>query len=198
MSVDEYYGAMFAAVPGLADDAEAADQTPLEFMRDRGAYALNGDMYLPYERDVDPAALDGCHLDDAGVYRRSGTPGAWSGAPEDLAGLELAGLGDGSPAVQVDGTPKEGFPTPSRKLELYSQTLADWGWPEYATPTWIQSHVHWENLDLAGDERILLPTFRIPHAGPHPLGQQQVAVGDQPSPSAVDPPPPTPRPWASR
>ena len=57
---------------------------------------------------------------------------------------------------------KEGFPTPSRKLELYSQTLADWGWPEYATPTWIPSHVHWEDLDLSGDERILLPTFRIP------------------------------------
>ena len=62
----------------------------------------------------------------------------------------------------MDGTPKEGFPTPSRKLELYSETLADWGWPEYATPTWIPSHVHWEELDLSGDERILVPTFRIP------------------------------------
>ena len=162
MSVDEYYGAMFAGVPGLAADAEAAGQTPLEFMRDRGAYALEGDMYLPYEREVDPAELAGCDLDDAGVFRRSGTPGAWSGSPEDLAGLHLPGLGDGSPAVQVDGTAREGFPTPSRKLELYSETLADWGWPEYATPTWIPSHVHWEDLDLAGDERILLPTFRIP------------------------------------
>ena len=162
MSVDEYYGSMFAAVPGLADDAEAAGQTPLEYMRDRGAYALDGDMHQPYEREVDPVELEGCHLDDAGVYRRSGTPGTWSGSAAELAGLELAGLGDGSPAVQVDGTPKEGFPTPSRKLELYSETLADWGWPEYATPTWIPSHVHWENLDLSGDERILVPTFRIP------------------------------------
>jgi anaerobic selenocysteine-containing dehydrogenase len=162
MSTDEYYGAMFAAVPGLADDAEAAGQTPLEFMRDRGAYALDGDMYLPYERRVEAAELEGCDIDDAGVFRRAGTPGAWSGSPEDLAGLHLAGLGDGSPAVQVDGTAREGFPTPSRKLELYSETLADWGWPEYATPTWIPSHVHWEDLDLAGNERILLPTFRIP------------------------------------
>ncbi len=162
MSVDEYYGVMFAGVPGLTEDAEAAGQSPLEFMRDRGAYALDGDMYQPYEREVDPAELEGCHLDDTGVYRRSGTPGTWSGSAEDLAALELAGLGDGSPAVQVDGTPKEGFPTPSRKLELYSETLAEWGWPEYATPTWIPSHVHWENLDLSGDERILIPTFRIP------------------------------------
>ena len=71
-------------------------------------------------------------------------------------------LGDGSPAVDVDGRLLEGFPTPSRKLELFSTTLRDWGWPEHATPGWIPSHVHWEDLDLAGTERILLPTFRIP------------------------------------
>ena len=162
MSVDEYYSAMFENVPGLADDAAAAGQTPLEFMRDRGAYALDGDMYTPYEREVDSGALAGCEVDGSGVFRRAGTPGAWSGEPSELAGLKLAGLGDGSPAVSVDGTPREGFPTPSRKLELYSQTLADWGWSEYATPTWIPSHVHWEDLDIEGDERILLPTFRIP------------------------------------
>ena len=40
--------------------------------------------------------------------------------------------------------------------------MKDWGWPEYATPTWIPSHVHWEELDMAGTERILLPTWRIP------------------------------------
>ena len=162
MSVDEYYATMFEGVPGLADDAAAAGQSPLEFMRDRGAYALEGDMYTPYEREVDPALLDDCEIDDAGVFRRPATPGTWSGALEELDSLTLAGLGDGSPAVKVDGTPREGFPTPSRKLELYSQTLADWGWPEYATPTWIPSHVHWEDLNLERDERILLPTFRIP------------------------------------
>ncbi|MDE0516604.1 MAG: formate dehydrogenase, partial [Acidimicrobiaceae bacterium] len=162
MSVDEYYSTMFEGVPGLAADAAAAGQTPLEFMRDRGAYALDGDMYQPYEREVDPASLQDCEMDTAGVFRRPGTPGTWSGAPDKLSALKLAGLGDGSPAVEVDGIAREGFPTPSRKLELYSQTLADWGWPEYATPAWIPSHVHWEDLDLEADERILLPTFRIP------------------------------------
>ena len=66
MSVDEYYSTMFEGVPGLADDAAAAGQTPLEFMRDRGAYALDGDMYQPYEREVDPAALQDCELDTDG------------------------------------------------------------------------------------------------------------------------------------
>jgi anaerobic selenocysteine-containing dehydrogenase len=90
------------------------------------------------------------------------TAGLFDGSEEAFTHTALAPLGDGSPAVEIDGEIKEGFPTPSKKLELYSTTLADWGWPEYATPTWIPSHVHWEDLDLDGQERILLPTFRIP------------------------------------
>ena len=163
MGIDEYYGRIFAdSVPGLAADAEAAGQTPLEFMRDRAAYAVPGDTYQPYERAVDPAAIADCVKDEHGVFRKPGTEGTWDGSPEGLATLQLAKLGDGSPAVEIDGEVKEGFPTPSKKLELFSTTLRDWGWPEYATPTWIPSHVHWEDLDLDNDERILLPTFRIP------------------------------------
>ena len=163
ITVDEYYGTMFAeSVPGLADDAAEAGKTPLEFMRDQGAYAVPGDTYEPYEQAVDPASVADCVRGDDGVFRRPGTAALWSGDPDELATTELADLGEGSPAVEVDGEIKEGFPTPSKKLELFSTTLKDWGWPEYATPTWIPSHVHWEDLDLAGTERILLPTFRIP------------------------------------
>ncbi len=162
MSVDEYYTTMFEGVPGLVEAAEQAGKSVLDFMRDTGAFALDGDTYEPYEREVEAASVEDCVADDSGVLRRPGTAGSWSGDPDDLAGLHLAPLGDGSPAVEVDGVAREGFPTPSRKLELFSETLADWGWPEYAAPTWIPSHVHWENLDLESDERILLPTFRIP------------------------------------
>ena len=163
VGVDEYYGRVFTdGVPGLAEAAAAAGVTPLEFMRDRGAYAVPGDTYLPYERIVAAADVADCAPDDAGVYRRAGTAGTWDHSPEALATTKLDGLGDGSPAVDVDGEARFGFPTPSKKLELYSTTLRDWGWPEHATPGWIPSHVHWEELDLAGDERILLPTFRIP------------------------------------
>ena len=163
MSVDEYYGRIFAEeVPGLAEAAAAANQTALEFMRDRGAFAVPTDSYLPYERVVDPASVEDCVRDNDGVFRKPGTAGLFDGSEEAFAETSLSPLGDGSPAVEIDGEIKEGFPTPSKKLELYSTTLADWGWPEYATPTWIPSHVHWEDLDLDGDERILLPTFRIP------------------------------------
>ncbi len=163
LTVDEYYGRMFAEnVPGLAEAAAEAGQAPLEYMRDRSAFAVPTDPYEPHEHIVDSDVLAGCERDADGVYRKPGTPGAWDGDLGSLDDLSLVPLGDGSPAVDIDGEAKEGFPTPSRKLELYSTTLADWGWPEYATPTWIPSHVHWEDMDLAGGERILLPTFRIP------------------------------------
>lgn len=163
MGVDEYYGRMFSdSVPGLAEDAAAAGVTPLEYMRDRGAYAVPGDMYQPYEKSVPASDVADCTKDASGVFRKPGTIGTWDGSDETLDGLTLAKLGDGSPAVEIDGEIKEGFPTPSKKLELFSTTLKDWGWPEYATPKWIPSHVHWEDLDMEGNERILLPTFRIP------------------------------------
>ena len=47
----------------------------------------------------------------------------------------------------VNGKACVGFPTPSRKNEFYSQTMVDWKWPEYATPSYIKSHIHNDNLD---------------------------------------------------
>jgi anaerobic selenocysteine-containing dehydrogenase len=62
--------------------------------------------------------------------------------------------------VTVDGDVVRGFPTPSGRLELWSRTLADWGWPEYALPTYIESHVHPSRLPA--DHLVLVPTFRLP------------------------------------
>src|SRR5262249_21986420 len=62
--------------------------------------------------------------------------------------------------VDVDGEIVRGFPTPSGRLELWSRTLAEWGWPEYALPTYIESHVH--PSALAPDQMVLIPTFRVP------------------------------------
>jgi len=163
IGIDEYYGMMFRdSVPGLAEAAAAAGETPLEYMRNRGAFALEGDQTTPYERPVDPSAIEGSTKDASGVYRKPGTAGAWDGSAETIGDIALDSLGDGSPAIEIDGELKEGFVTPSKKLELYSTTLKEWGWPEYATPKWIPSHVHHQDLDMAGNERILLPTFRIP------------------------------------
>ena len=71
-------------------------------------------------------------------------------------------VGADEPGVDVDGTRRAGFPTPSRRLELVSPTLRDWGFDDCATPGYIRSHVHWRELDLDQGERALLPTFRLP------------------------------------
>ncbi|MHC4428021.1 MAG: molybdopterin dinucleotide binding domain-containing protein, partial [Planctomycetota bacterium] len=52
--------------------------------------------------------------------------------------------------------------TPSKRLELYSGTLAEWGWPEHALPGGIESHIHRRHLDRDRGEYVLVPTFRLP------------------------------------
>src|SRR6059036_2919506 len=64
--------------------------------------------------------------------------------------------------VEIDGVVRRGFPTPSGKLEFYSTTLAAWGWPEYAIPSYAPSHVAPQKLNLARNEYCLVPTFRLP------------------------------------
>ena len=59
-----------------------------------------------------------------------------------------------------DGSRRVGFPTPSKKLELWSPTMTEWGWDEHALPGYIRSQVHWSAL--AEGEMVLLPTFRLP------------------------------------
>lgn len=54
---------------------------------------------------------------------------------------------------------EKGFATPSGKLEIYSPTLAEWGWPEQAMPGSIESHV--ARARLADGEMVLVPTFRL-------------------------------------
>jgi anaerobic selenocysteine-containing dehydrogenase len=161
LSIDEYYAHLFEhAVPGLPEAAAAEGLTPLAYMRTYGAFALPGDQHELHERPLSADEIGRAERGDDGVYRVRGTAGLHESL-EEITG-HMPFIGDGSLGVDVDGVPRFGFPTPSRKLELFSETLRDWGWPEYALPTWIPSHVHWEHLDLAAGERILLPTFRLP------------------------------------
>ncbi len=161
ITVDEYYGYMFDhSVPGLPEAAAAESLTPLEYMRTYGAFAVPGNQYEVHERPVPAAELEGTVKGPDGVYRKPGTAGMHESIDEIHGHMPF--IGDGSVAVEIDGEAKVGWPTPSKKLELYSRTMADWGWPEYAVPTFIRSHIHWEDLDFEGGERVLVPTFRIP------------------------------------
>lgn len=142
MTVDDYYRWMFEnSVPGLPAAAAKQKLTPLEYMRKYGAFLIEDNVYAVHQSVVKPADLDGATTDPKSkIISKNG-----------------AALG-----VEIDGQARAGFPTPSRKLEFYSKTLKDWKWPEYATPGYIKSHVHPENIDLNAGEMLLLPTFRLP------------------------------------
>jgi anaerobic selenocysteine-containing dehydrogenase len=160
LGVDEYYEWIFDnSLPGLPEKAAEENLTPFEFMRRYGAYEVRRKVGALYEETVADSELEDAREDDRGrVFTRAAKPAGPNIVPlptpdGDEDGRRLAG-------INVGGEVKRGFPTPSGRLEFYSRTLVDWGWPEYAIPTYIKSHVHPDNL--AADQTILISTFRLP------------------------------------
>ncbi|MBD3781347.1 MAG: molybdopterin-dependent oxidoreductase [Micrococcales bacterium] len=160
LSVDEYYRWIFEnSVPGLPEKASQEGLSPMQFMRRYGAFEVSSHVGPVYEQPVDPALLDGAVTTDLGrVYSPAPKPVATNLAPTGAPVPDAEGRNP--VGVDVDGEVKRGFPTPSGLLEFYSSTVADWGWPEYAVPTYIKSHIHRENL--AADQMPLISTFRLP------------------------------------
>ena len=163
LGVDEYYEWIFDnSLPGLPEKAAAENLTPLEFMRRYGAFEVRRKVGAVYEETVPAEELEDTREDARGrVFSRAAKPASPNIVPlpspdGDDDGRRLAGVR----VDRNDGEIKRGFPTPSGRLEFYSRTLADWGWREYAIPTYIKSHVHPDNL--APDETILISTFRLP------------------------------------
>ncbi len=160
LSVDEYYGWMFEnSIPGLPEAAAKEDLTPFEYMRRYGVFEITRGQGALYSEQVPPEELTGVAVTELGrVYVDSPKPESVNigplGAPApDEKGRRAVG-------IMVDGTVRRGFPTPSGRLEFYSSTLANWGWPEHALPGYIRSHVHPDNME--SDQMVLLSTFRLP------------------------------------
>ncbi|HET9180982.1 MAG TPA: molybdopterin-dependent oxidoreductase [Candidatus Angelobacter sp.] len=142
LTIAEYYRWIFEnSVPGLPEAAHKEGLAPLDYMRKYGAFLVQDQSYKGHEQSVPAKELDIASVSpQTQVVTAKGSP-----------------LG-----VQIDGETYTGFPTPSRKLEFYSRTLHDWGWPEWAIPSYIKSHVHRDNIDVSKGEMLLLPTFRLP------------------------------------
>jgi anaerobic selenocysteine-containing dehydrogenase len=152
ITLEEYYRWMFEhSVPGLPEKAAAEGLTPLEYMRRHGAFEIARDEYELHEMAVEPG-------DGAEIRGREETVTQVS---FDGSHLPLTGRPD-TVATVVDGVARHGFNTPSRKLELYSETLAEWGWEELATPTYARTHVHHSLIDHERGEYVLVPTYRLP------------------------------------
>jgi anaerobic selenocysteine-containing dehydrogenase len=160
LTVDEYYSFIFAnSVPGLPEQAEREGLTPLAYMRRYGAFEVQKKIGAVHEQVVPPEELEDIRTDATGrvfthAPRLAGPNAVPLPTPDgDAEGRRLVG-------IEVDGAIVRGFPTPSGRLEFYSTTLRDWGWPEYALPTYVKSHVHRDRLEPG--QMVLIPTFRLP------------------------------------
>jgi len=154
MTVDDYYGYVFDNnVPGLPDKAAKEGLTPLEYMRKFGAVEVANDIYRQDERPLTDEELNGAVPDENGVLRKPVTMETT---------VPLVGEAGAVGVVMEDGSKVAGWLTPSRKLELYSPSIAEFGWPELATPGYIESHVSAKSIDFDSGEMLLLPTFRLP------------------------------------
>jgi anaerobic selenocysteine-containing dehydrogenase len=154
ITVDDYYRWMFEhSVPGLPERAAQQRMQPLEYMRRYGVVEVDQQVYRLDERPVDDSALTDTATDAAGVMRKPVTLD--SVAP-------IVGEAGAVGVRHDDGTVTVGWPTPSRKLEVFSPAMRDWGWPEQATPGYIRSHVAASEIDLDAGEMVLVPTFRLP------------------------------------
>lgn len=152
ITLEEYYRWMFEhSVPGLPEKAAADGLDPLGYMRKYGAVEISRDDYDQHEAEV-------TDLDDTEVR---GTEDVVTQRTLASGHLPLTGRPD-TVATMVDGVARRGFNSPSRKLELFSDTLAEWGWPEQALPTYLRSHVHRSLIDHERGEYVLLPTYRLP------------------------------------
>jgi len=139
ITIEEYYRYAFENLPGLPEKARAEKLTPLEYMQKYGVFEVEKKTYNKHLVKVN---VDGAKIDKKSqlVIKDGKTIG-----------------------VMVNGQAVEGFHTPSRKQELFSQTMVDWKWPEYSLPVYIKSHIHPDKIDRSKGEFTLLPTFRLPN-----------------------------------
>jgi len=165
LTLDEYYGWMFEhSVPGLPEVASKEDLTPLEYMRKYGAFEVTRDVYKQNEKPLPAAMLAGAEVASDGTISKDGKP----------------------VGVMIGDEAAVGYNTPSRKLELFSKTMAEWNWGEFALPEYYRSHIHqgaqavslgepsedfdaryapavvWPD-DAQGEIYTLLPIFRLPN-----------------------------------
>ena len=160
LTLDEYYSYIFEnSIPGLPERAAEEGLTPLAYMRKYGVFEIARKIGPLHQALVPPEELQDVSVSPEGrVFTRAPRANGPNVVPlpmppDDDQGRRAAG-------VRIGGEIVRGFPTPSGKLEFYSRTLADWGWPEHATPGYIKSHIHPENLEAG--QMVLNPIFRLP------------------------------------
>jgi anaerobic selenocysteine-containing dehydrogenase len=139
ITINEYYQYIFENTKGLPEKAAEEGLTPLDYMRKYGAFEIEKAVFEKHMGLAPESQLADAEIDaERREIRKS----------EKVI------------AAIVDSKARVGFNTPSKRQELFSKTTAEWGWPEYAVPTYVKSHIHPD--ELGENEIVLVPTFRLP------------------------------------
>ena len=171
LTIAEFYQANFSKLPNLKKAAEAAypnSKYPCyEFMRDRGAFTEETNIYKPQEKEV---KFDGEYYYAHGhkypkdeVFKDD----------EGVLWVEHNGHKK-SIGIEIDGKVHEGFHTPDKRLDFFVDWMVDYRWAEYAVPIYprnekerremvhIVTQVHHDFIK--GDNEFALNTiYRLPY-----------------------------------
>ncbi len=143
VTIKEYYDAAFSLLPKLKKAAKAAyprsEYPCYEFMRDRGAWTENTNIYRPQEKRL---RFDGAY------YHAHGHKYPAYDVEKDKFGVLWVEHGGRrkSIGIEIDGKLYEGFHTPDKKLDLFCEWLIDWKWPEYALPIYPRSEREYDKM----------------------------------------------------
>jgi len=171
VTIPEFYQAAFSLLPNLKKAAEAAYPSSkypcYEFMRDRGAFTEQTNIYKPQEEEVE---FDGEY------YHAHGHKYHKDEVFKDEDGV-LWVEHDGhkkSIGVEIDGKVYQGFHTPDKRLDFFVDWLVDYQWAEYAIPVYprnakerkemvhLVTQVHHDFMK--GDNEFALNTiYRLPY-----------------------------------
>jgi thiosulfate reductase/polysulfide reductase chain A len=150
-STEEYLEQYFKPVPG-----------GLAYMRAHGAWVdpAKRPNYLPYERRLTPSELKGAVTDKATGIIHQGTDPK-TGKPVPVG-------------IMMDGVPRRGFSTPSRKLEVHSDFIAEAGGKvdKSINPLPIYEPIPSHQRAFADDELIMI-SFKWNVHNAHRTGQSK-------------------------
>ncbi len=144
VSVPEYFDAALSLIPKLNETAKKLypnEEYPVyAYIRDHGAWTEKTNVYKPQEEELE---FDGTY------YHAHGHKYHKSEVRKDAFGALWVKDGEleKSIGVEIDGKLYQGFHTLSKKLEFFSEWLAEeWKWPEYAVPVYPRNEQEHEKM----------------------------------------------------
>lgn len=169
VTMEEYFNAVFSNLPKLSQLCQEMGITPFEYLRDRGAWTEESQVYnvhekpLPYDPEKKAYKYEGKWLPEEEIKIENGLV---YHVEEDGKKHKIG--------VYKDGKIIHGWKTPSGHIEFFSKTLLDWKWPEYAIPIYprnkeerqkmvhIVSQVHHDYI-TEPNAFVLNPIYRLPY-----------------------------------